>query len=422
MPLQFAHGAVQWLAADAATTNYVVTGVGFQPKAMRFYWMGLGSAADTASQTTHSRRGVGFATSTSDRRCVGSQDQDAAPAMVCTSGFREDCVAMTLTSTPAADGLLDITAFGTDGFTLTVDDQAPVNITVFWEAWGGSAITNAVTGVMPEPAATGPQEYTTGFRPDIVMTAGVQTTSAAPAATRNDSGLSAGFGFTPGGLNAVFVVGNSDDGSGNADTDSEMVTSSLLDLHGMITTAGGVANAFATADSRSSTSFTLNWGFRAVTNRRNIYMAIAGGQWSITQLTINATSIGNTASVSNLSFVPIGLCVQGLMTSAIRTTEDRMSFGTASSPTSRRAQGHWSENGTGSAEIDLAIEYDQVLVFPSNAGGVLTALDVDLMTSTGYRLIVDVAGGSTADRVNVVAFGNPRKPTPLRTFPLRIGA
>src|SRR5688572_10497985 len=136
MALEFEHGAVQWLSADAATTTYTVSGLSFQPKALRFYWMGLGSAIDANNETTHSRRGVGFATSTSDRCCVATQDQDAAGSMTCTSGYFTDCVAVTVTSTPSADGKLDINSITSDGFTLIVDDAAPVDITIFWEAWG----------------------------------------------------------------------------------------------------------------------------------------------------------------------------------------------------------------------------------------------------------------------------------------------
>lgn len=171
MALKFTHGAIQWNSVDGVGVTYTVSGLSFQPKALRFYWQGLGSASDANSETTHSRRGVGFATSTSDRRCVGSQDQDAAATMVCTTGYRTDAVALTLTSTPAADGLLDLDAILSDGFRLIVDDAAPVNITIFWEAWGGDDITNAATGEIAEPAAAGNVDYvvTGSFQPDVVM-------------------------------------------------------------------------------------------------------------------------------------------------------------------------------------------------------------------------------------------------------------
>lgn len=39
--LAFAHGGIQWLAADAATTVYTVSGLSFQPKALAFAWQGL---------------------------------------------------------------------------------------------------------------------------------------------------------------------------------------------------------------------------------------------------------------------------------------------------------------------------------------------------------------------------------------------
>jgi hypothetical protein len=73
MALSFAHGAIQWAAADTVSTTKTVSGLSFEPKAIRFYWMGLGSATDVdTNMATNERRGIGFASSTSSRRCVGT--------------------------------------------------------------------------------------------------------------------------------------------------------------------------------------------------------------------------------------------------------------------------------------------------------------------------------------------------------------
>ena len=95
MALEYAHGAIQWLAADVATTVYTVSGLSFQPKALRFSWNGLQSATDAASAAVNLQRGGGFAVDTSNRRCVGSFSQDTAATSNCGTVARNDSLACT---------------------------------------------------------------------------------------------------------------------------------------------------------------------------------------------------------------------------------------------------------------------------------------------------------------------------------------
>lgn len=424
MALKFAHGAIQWQSADVATTTYQVSGLTFQPKALRFYWVGIGSASDSASQAVHSRRGMGFATSTSDRRCVGSQDQDTAATSVCTTGYRTDCVAMTLTSTPAADGLLDISAIASDGFTLIVDDQAPVNITVFWEAWGDTAgeIVTAATGEIAEPAATGNQDYTVtgwGTTPSdggaCVFFAGVQATAAAQTAARNDSGFFVGAASGQTAANNIVVMGNMDDAFGTADTDGYALDGECL---AMCTVGGGSPSSRATLTLFNANGFRLNWLARAVTSRKSIYLAIVGGNWQAGSYTIDGSSASATATVSQLPFLPVGVSLMGRMsteqTSPTGATEDRIGLGTGSSASNRRAMGVWSEDGPTAMEIDTVVEYDSVLAFPSATGTLAASYDINAWNSDGFEIIVDTAGGVASEWQGYVAFGSPPPEVPYR--------
>jgi hypothetical protein len=413
----FAHGSFRWLAADAVNTTYsqtctdVGTGATFQPKAIRFYWMGLGSASDQASEAIHSRRGGGFATGTADRRCVATQDQDATGSMTCTTGYRTDCCVMTLTSTPAADGRLDLDALLSTGFRMIVDDQGVVDLVVCWEAWGGPDLAVATTLEIAEPAGTGNQDYTvTGFTAtgvdQVVMVFGVQETGSAQVASRNDSGFMAGFASGPSAEQCV-VLGNNDDGSANADTDGYGLDGECL---AMITVAGGNPSARASLTQWNSNGFRLNWAARATTGRKYIALAIKGGRWKAGGFTIAGNSGGATASVTGLGWTPLGVSLLGRMTTestaGTATAQDRMSLGSGSAPSSRRAMGHLSEDGTGSAEIDLVLEYDQILAYPSTAGALLTAYDLDAMLDDGFRLIVDTAGGVASEWIGYLTFGN----------------
>lgn len=421
MALKYAHGAVQWLAADAVSTTYPVTGLGFRPKAIRFFHVGIQSSTDAANQTNHWRAAVGFALSATNRRCMGSQSQDAAGTSVCTTGYRTDCVAMTLTSTPALDGALDLQSIDSDGFTLVVDDQAPVGITVFWEAWGGDDITNAIIGEIAEPGATGSVNYSCGFRPDVLMFAGVQGTAAANTVTRNDAALMVG--ATNGPANNIVAVANEDDASTTTDTDRYARSGECL---AQITVAGGNPSARASLANWLPSGFTLSWAARATTNRRYMFLAIQGGAWAVGSTTIAGNSASATATVTTLTqggipFQPVGISTMGcsLAASAAGTssTEAKIGLGAGSSTSSRQAMGLWSENANATAdEIDQSIEYDAIFAMPSATGTAAEAIDIDAILSNGFRLIVDVAGGVASEWIGYVACGSMQPAVSIENY------
>lgn len=416
MGLDFAHGAVQWLSADTASTTYAVTGLGFRPKALRFYHVGLQSASDAASQTVHWRAAVGFALSATDRRCMGSQSQDAAGTQVCVTGYRNDCVAMTITSTPALDGALDLQSIDTDGFTLVVDDAAPVNVTVMWEAWGGSDLVQASIGEIAEPAATGSVSYDAGFRPDVVLFAGVQGTAAANTVTRNDAALMVGASAGAATAQNIVAWANDDDASTTSDTDRYALAGECLSL---CTVGGGNPSSRAVLTSLDERGFTVNWIARATSNRSYMFLAMQGGQWAVGSTTIAGNSGGATADVvtttrGGVAFRPSGLSFMGISraanTAGTSATEAKLSLGSASSPSARQAVGLWSENANATAaEIDLVLEYDSCLAVPSATGTVAETLDINAVNADGFQLIVDTAGGVASEWVGYVACGSSRR-------------
>lgn len=415
MALEFAHGAIQALAANAVGVTYTVSGLSFQPKAIRLYWQGLASAVDAASQAVHSRRGVGFITSASVRSCVATQSQDTAATMTCTAGHSNVACVATVTSTPAFDGLLDIDAITSDGFRLITDDQLPVDLTIFWEAWGGTDIVaaNIITSTISEQAAgTQNVSHGVGDTPSVLMFA--SCSADVTVVERNDSCLSVGFSTGTSDAENIVVVGNNDDGSAAADTDGYGRAGDCL---AFITNAGGNPNSRAkvTNFTVSATQFELTWtGAGSGTGRHTICLAIRGGSWRAGSYTINGNTGSATATVSALPFVPIGLSLIGRMAAqdaaGTSTAQDRIGLGSGSSTTSRRSQGTLDEDGTAATEINHVIEYDQVLAFPSTAGALQSAYDINAMNSDGFQIIVDTAGGVASEWHGYLAFGSTPKP------------
>lgn len=411
MALEVAHGSFRWLAADGVGATYVVSGLSFQPKAILFLLCGMGSDTDAATETSSVQQGVGVATSTTSRRCVSIRELDNQATMVCSSGYRTDAIALAFGGV-TVEGLLDLSAIAADGFTAIVDDQIPANRQVFWIAWGGADITVAVDGDIAEPAATGDQDYTvTGFvaaaTDQVVILAGVQTADAAPAAERNDSGIFIGFATSGADADNVVMAGNADDASADADTDGYCKTAECLAMHLI---SGGNPNARAKLTQFGTDNFRLNWIARAVTSRRSIFLAMKGGSWKAGAYAIDGSTLNATATVSGLAFAPKGIVGIGRMTAeqaaGTATAENRFGIGVGTSTTSRRATGFWSEDAATASEINQVIEYDQVLAFPSNAGALGSAYDINAMNSDGFQIIVDVAGGVASEWQGYLAFGD----------------
>jgi hypothetical protein len=433
MALDFAHGSVAWLTTQALNTTIPVTGLGFAPKALRFYWVGLRSDSPTNanSQAVNERRGVGFASSTTSRATVGTTSLNASGNSDCGSIWSNTACVITVSAAGAVDGLLDISSFDANGFTLIVDDVVPQNITVFWEAWGGTDITNITIGAIAEPAATGTQTYTaTGFEASptkvtnqCIMFAGVQTVNASGVGQAQDSGLHVGFvAQSPvgGGTlapDSVTVCGNSDDASGTMDTDGFNTSGFCVS---MIVIAGGNPNAYAAFSNYGANSFTLNWVARATTNRRSIYMAIKGGDWAAG----TAVIAGNTLNALSSFSVPYnvkGISVIGAMKpgsivipTPASTVQDRIGFGSGKSTTSRNSAAILDTDNVGTSEINTSINYSDVLVYPSTTGTLQTAYDLSVFTGTTVTFIVATAGGVANEEIYYLVFGDQgRKLAPV---------
>jgi hypothetical protein len=420
MALNFAHGSVQWLTTDVLNATKVVTGLGFTPKALRFYWVGLQSNSPTngVSGAVNERRGVGFAVSNASRRCVGtfSLDNDNGGAQ-CGSVAMNTCIAVTVTAAGAVDGQLDLSSLDADGFTLIVDDVTPANITVFWEAWGGTDITSAVVGDIAEPAATGTQNYTVaGFTSDgqnqCIMFAGVQSVNAVNTGQGQDSGLCVGFASSTASANNVVVVGNSDTGSDPSDTDGYCFQGDCL---AQIVIAGGNPDARANLSAWGTDQFTLNWTNRATTNRRNIFLAIKGGSWQASSYTIAGNTLNSTTTVSDLPFFPLrGISLIGRMTAqstaGTSTAQDRIGFGSGLSTTSRNSAGILDNNGADPTEIGTIVQYSSVLSFPTAAGAVTATYDINAFNLNQFQIIVNTAGGVASEFHGYLAFGDQMYP------------
>lgn len=396
MALSYAQGSLQWTTGAVGTT-FTVSGLSFQPKAIRLWCLGLNSSTDATSDTNHADMSIGFAVSTSSRASIAGHSEDANAAQTTARGYRTDCVLHTTSGTATDTGRLDLNSIASDGFQLIVDAVATRAQRVFWEAWGGSDITDASVGSISEPAATGNQDYTTtgAVQPDVVMFASCNESGASGSRTADN--YSIGVGMATGASNEwCFAIG-ADDGNATGDTGRDSANDSCVNIWSQ--SAGPTLDARANFVQFNSDGFRLNWTARAVTGRKVIYLAIQGGQWSADSLTIDLTTLNATASASGLAFQPIGGLLASHGRSVGGTTFGALALGAFVSTSERQCATVYDEVGTTNAEIDHSVEYDQALTFPNTTGsppGVLTSVDISAIASDGFTLTVDDAGGAEA--------------------------
>lgn len=426
MALFFDHGAITWLAADAVGATYTVSGLAFQPKALMFLFNGLASTVDAASQTTSARLGIGFASSTSNRGNYQTFSEDAAGNA--NTRLSANMVSVVSVSNAAdLDGQLDLDAINSDGFRLIID-AGPVDtdIRVFWFAWGGDDIVNVQVARVSEPAAAGVASYnvtnwqTNVLGDNVLLLVGIPTSFTIGS-------IDAGFCFaaaTATGAGNQFVnCSNEDLGSAAADTDGYTRGDECFAI---IVDGGGNPNSRASFNGFDSTGFDLNWAsvLGGALPRNLIYMVIQGGSWKAGNYTLAIGTINNTATVSGLKFRPKGAIhasgdrVQSVAGTSV--TEAKQAIGAWSSTSSRRSMSYWSENSPATMEIDLAIEYDGCLCFPTNAGAIDWVVDINAINNDGFQVIVDDARAvALTDFQMFVAFGD--SPRPSAVYPDFLG-
>lgn len=379
----------------AAGTTVAVTGVGFQPAALIFWWSGRTEATNTTAGGSYSR-GIGFAVSATQRGAVYSASTDALAAAECDKGHNDAACVGTLTTAGVVDGLLDLQSMDSDGFTLAVDDQFATSIRVSYLALGGDSLTNAAVGNWVKPAtATGTQDITgLGFQPDAVLFASVADSMAAPPDTSPDGMLTFGAATA----SAAYVLSNAEaDGNATIAAKSYCFGGELMVNHhgGNMATIGRVAFSAMLAD-----GFQVNWlENTGSANQWIFYLALKGGNYLLGDL-LTQTDTVTTIAESSFGFAPSALIVashgQAQSTQDTVQAGARWSIGAATSTTDRVVQATWTEDGTANSETAMGVAYDAVYLNISSADAVQGLMDVQSFDSDGFTTIMDDADPSQA--------------------------
>lgn len=383
----------------AVSSNVVVTGVGFQPSVVFFWWSGRTGSSDAVG-SAHIQRGQGVAISATSRRAVATRSEDAATTSdTSRAGYDAACVVVMSPTSAAIDGLLDFVSFDSDGFTLVVDDQFTASYRIHYKAIGGADLTNAFLGTLSTAAGIGDESYTgVGFQPDFLW-----------FMSHNSNSLNSVQGGAEMCLGAA--VSSSQQAVWYGDSIASVTTMDSMNYcragECYANGASGAMTIRASLVSMDADGFTLTFGEVAAATTV-FYLALKGGRYAVGDL-LTATDTNNF-SESGLSVgTPVGLLFvsagKAADSSDTPSAHDRWSMGAATSASERAAMATLDEDATADAECATAVEHDACYINIDTSDTVVGLMDLVSMDSDGFTVVMDDADPSQAF-VWFVAFGS----------------
>jgi hypothetical protein len=383
------------------TSDVSVTGVGFQPKVIIFWWVGRTESVDTVGGATH-LRGFGLSDGT-NHRGVTSRSENGAGTSVADRGQRTDACIIEMDASGTVVGYADVKTLGADGFTMEILDQFVTNIRVSYMAIAGSDLTNYLVGDFQAQAGTGNQAVSSvGFQPDAMMWISVNINTNGTA-TSADSQM--GIGWATGTSNEYAWTGGANDVATTSEADSYVYNAENYSV--MFPSATPGVSRRSELVSFDANGFTVNWLEAA--NHYVYFLALKTGG-AVKVLTTTTATNTTPFTLTGAGFQPVGAMFishnKALNTQDTLTGEDKLSVGAAHSTSARTAQAMLDVDAQPTTIVRLAIEFDAVYINQDSSG--LTGLmDVNSFDSDGLTLQMDDADPSAAS-VGVVVFG----PTP----------
>jgi len=315
-------------AKITTTGSQTVSGLGFQPKAIIFYWSRTTANATAAAPRS---QGVGFTDCTNQRAVAIAEDDNAGTSNAGRYRTESNVIVILSNGTPTVGSRATFTSCNTDGFTINwAVSEARADI-INYIAIGGSDVTNVKAGTFTLAASTGIQNITgVGFQPDFAMflqgfTEAVDTASA---------GLEMGMGFADYNNNQGSIL--------NCVKDAETTNKTKYSLQRtdnaiLLSSTACAIDALAAFNGFSSDGFSLNVSDAPAAATPIFYLAIKGGSYAVGNFSQPTTT--GTQTISGLGFQPnsVVLFSHNQVAGTALTGPSTFSIGAANATTSRAA-------------------------------------------------------------------------------------
>lgn len=330
MTILFKTGA--WTSRTSTGTD-VITGVGFTPKIILFFWTADFNTDDTFAADYNFRFGAAVDTTSTNQGSMASfsLDGQAGVSAADRAWYGSGALVREVGASPTATA--SVSAIGSDGFTINWSAVDGSSHRIHYICIGGTDITNVKSGILSAPTATGNQSYTgPGFKPDFLMLWGNEINSNGP------TGATFGMGFATSATSQVSLSGATKDNTSPHVSKRYQRSDNvicLVELDAFTPTAGGLGGSLVSMD---TTGFTINWSnvVTAAQSTKVGYLAVKGGGWKVGSET-SKTSTG-TKATTGVGFQPNGLIIASVCNtnSTAISANNRICFGGGSSSSDNR--------------------------------------------------------------------------------------
>ena len=386
--------------AQGSAGTQTISGVGFTPSAVLFYWTeqaaeGTDTAGDNASV------GVGFTTGTANERAASYWTETAGSADTGRYGAISAMIAVQNGLNGTLLNVAELDSFNSDGFVVNWTTANAAQHIVHYVAFNSEVVTDAVAETFSLTTGTGNLSVTNaGFQPEFVMFISAMTSTS--DTNTAEGGIMVGAAQSS---SAEWVTTiRSEDAGTSADTCIQQRTDNSI---AFIAHDGGandcnVQDALADFTQFTADGVDLNQSDAPAVARDVFYLALAGPDFAVGNLT-SPTSAGNQ-SVNSLSFRPDGLFFAGFgiaaTTAVTANTLGGFSLGSAASTSASNAQGAVAVTDT---DADSSPDPDPRTV--------TTAAYTEIETATPSQeaeadLVTMNSDGFTLDWTNVDETGN----------------
>jgi len=360
--------------------NQTIAGVGFQPRAVIFFWTRQTAVGYVANESM----GFGFASGAANQRSVAVISDDNAG----NSDFKRNRsaadVIMVLVPNTGVDNTINngarasFTSFNADGFQINWTDNDGRADIIHYIALGGD-ITNAFAGTLNANTATAAG---LGFQPDVVLflNSTINSGENNDGTVYNRKQFNLGMMTSAGQQWAISACGrdnrdNPPHSRGQQRTDRVIMT---------MNNNCNAQDSLATFVSMNAGGFTINWDNAAGNAFPIFYLALRGGQHGLGSF--NQAAAAGNQPVAGIGFEPDGLFLASFNrpASAAISPESEVSLGAASGTLARGAI--WSETrDLGTTDANTSTVTDRVIRMATsqttNAEADLTSFD-----SAGFTL------------------------------------
>src|SRR3990167_5420036 len=359
-----------------ATEIQAITGLGFQPKIVLFWWGGSTGTIDTVAGGTINI-GCGAAISSTSRFCLMGISVDALATSDAQYSQSITEIMRAYTDVATLDGILDFSSMGADGFTVVYDDQITQAYRISYLALGGTDLTNVFIGNRATPTATGNYSTTgVGFQPDALITL------MAPADAMPKIGANIGFslGMATGSSNLGIVSVESSDAQATSLTSGYGYNGEIIATRSLT-----IRNSFVSFD---ADGFTLNQ-LEGTLARYYCYICLKGGQYRVGDITTRTD--GNDIA-ETVGFTPVALLFasanRALSTQDTITAHNRLSIGAGTSTSNRACAAISDENNLADTETAYA-NYDSAVYANVADDAIVGLMDIKSIDASGFTCVMD---------------------------------